>query len=262
MPKSSLSHTIPLSKTLTLERQKFIVEILRTERSYVDGLVILQTLFYEPLNAPFATNNSGMNTTTSFNLNTTHSYKYNNNSTINSFNNTSNHNINTISPTPIPHYATSTMGSNSTLSAAAAPLLPKKSVNEIFSNFSEILQINTLLLTQLETRICGTTLSTGWESDEDENDGDQREDDECDDEDPEQSRKPDQVLVTVGSQGGEQEQLLVLDQDWCVGDIFIEIVSSTMSEFGPQVTIDVLPSVAPFTNVSIIHFIWTCRLPF
>ncbi|KAF9381446.1 hypothetical protein CPB97_007747 [Podila verticillata] len=223
IPKSSLSNTLPLSKTLTLERQKFIVEILRTERSYVDGLVILQTLFYEPLNAPFATNISGMNTTTSFNPNTTHSYKYNNNSTINSFNNTSNHNINTIGPSPIPHYTTSTMGSNSTLSAAAAPLLPKKSVNEIFSNFSEILQINTLLLTQLETRICGTTLSTGWESDEDEDDGNREGEDEGDDEDPEQSRKPDQVLVTVGSQGGEQEQLLVLDQDWCVGDIFIEI---------------------------------------
>ncbi|KAF9334895.1 hypothetical protein BG006_001300 [Podila minutissima] len=227
MPKSSLSNdAILASKTLTLERQKFIVEILRTERSYVDGLVVLQTLFYEPLNASHATNsNSGMNTTTSFSLNTTHSYKYNNNS-ISSLNNTSNHNINT-GPTPTsPYYATSTMGSNSTLSAAAAPLLSKKSVNEIFSNFSEILQVNTLLLTQLETRICGTTFSTGWESDEDEEGDREGPDEDQEDEDPEgiaRGRKPDQVLVTVGSQGGEQEQLLVLDQDWCVGDIFIEI---------------------------------------
>lgn len=233
MPKSSLSNDAPASKTLTLERQKFIVEILRTERSYVDGLVVLQTLFYEPLNAPYATNSSsGMNTTTSFNLNTTHSYKYNNNSTINSFNNTSNPNINT-GPTPTsPYYATSTMGSNSTLSAAAAPLLSKKSVNEIFSNFSEILQVNTLLLTQLETRICGTTFSTGWESDEDE-DGVREGQDEGQEEDYHEDsahgRKPNQVLVTVGSQGGELEQLLVLDQDWCVGDIFIEIVRISLS---------------------------------
>ncbi|KAF9302076.1 hypothetical protein BGZ74_005883 [Mortierella antarctica] len=227
MPKSSLSNdAIPASKTLTLERQKFIVEILRTERSYVDGLVVLQTLFYEPLNAPHATNsNSGMNTTTSFNLNTTHSYKYNNNS-INSLNNTSNHNINTGPAPASPYYATSTMGSNSTLSAAAAPLLSKKSVNEIFSNFSEILQVNTLLLTQLETRICGTTFSTGWESDEDEEGDREGPYEDQENENPEgvaRGRKPDQVLVTVGSQGGEQEQLLVLDQDWCVGDIFIEI---------------------------------------
>ncbi|KAF9967769.1 hypothetical protein BGZ70_008321, partial [Mortierella alpina] len=66
-PKSSLSaiqqHE---SKTLTQERQKIVLEILRTERSYVDGLVVLQSLFYDPLNAPYATgNNSGMNTTTS-----------------------------------------------------------------------------------------------------------------------------------------------------------------------------------------------------
>lgn len=233
MPKSSLSNdAIPASKTLTLERQKFIVEILRTERSYVDGLVVLQTLFYEPLNAPHATNsNSGMNTTTSFNLNTTHSYKYNNNS-INSLNNTSNHNINTGPAPTSPYYATSTMGSNSTLSAAAAPLLSKKSVNEIFSNFSEILQVNTLLLTQLETRICGTTFSTGWESDEDEEGDREGPDEDQENEDPEgvaRGRKPDQVLVTVGSQGGEQEQLLVLDQDWCVGDIFIEIVRTSLS---------------------------------
>ncbi|KAG0034410.1 hypothetical protein BGZ81_004891 [Podila clonocystis] len=228
MPKSSLSNdAIPASKTLTLERQKFIVEILRTERSYVDGLVVLQTLFYEPLNAPYSTNsNSGMNTTTSFNLNTTHSYKYNNTSTISSFNNTSNHNINTGPAPTSPYYTTSTMGSNSTLSAAAAPLLSKKSVNEIFSNFSEILQVNTLLLTQLETRICGTTFSTGWESDEDEEGDRERQDEgqeEEDHEDGAHGRKPNQVLVTVGSQGGELEQLLVLDQDWCVGDIFIEI---------------------------------------
>ncbi|KAF9407206.1 hypothetical protein BGZ94_002797, partial [Podila epigama] len=203
------------TKVLTLERQKLIVEILRTERSYVDGLVILQTLFYEPLNAPYIAsgNNSGMNTTTSGG----------------------------------PYYATSTMGSNSTLSTVAAPLLSKKSVNEIFSNFSEILQVNTLLLTQLETRICGTTFSTGWESDDDDEEEEEEDahlqqegsegyehDGPADDEDSEQqqqrqraahaaSSKPIQVLVTVGSQRGETEQLLVLDEDWCVGDIFIDI---------------------------------------
>ncbi|KAF9954382.1 hypothetical protein BGZ70_010585, partial [Mortierella alpina] len=36
-------------------------------------------------------------------------------------------------------------------------------------------------------------------------------------------QKPKQVLVTVKSQGGETEQLLVLDADWCIGDIFTEI---------------------------------------
>ncbi|KAF9092920.1 hypothetical protein BGX23_003797 [Mortierella sp. AD031] len=203
-PKSSLSSTmIHSSKTLTQERQKIILEILRTERSYVDGLVILQTLFYEPLNAPYATSGyhySGMNTTT----------------------------------TSASYYPASTVGSNSTLAASAAPLLPKKSVSEIFSNFSEILQINTLLLTQLETRICGTTFSTGWESDEDEDaDGGRQGDEVGGDNDDETggigsqasraNGKPNQVLVTVGSQAGEQEQLLVLDADWCVGDIFIEI---------------------------------------
>jgi hypothetical protein len=123
-----------------------------------------------------------------------------------------------------PYYASSTVGSNSTLSASAAPLLSKKSVGEIFSNFSEILQINTLLLTQLETRICGSTLSTGWESDEEAEDRDVPEDDD-ENQDHHVEQKPKQVLVSVKGQNGEQEQLVVLDTDWCVGDIFTEIVS-------------------------------------
>lgn len=91
-----------------------------------------------------------------------------------------------------------------------------------------------MLLTQLETRICGTTYSTGWESDEDETEGRNGNEDGGDDNDEagvsgsresKADGKPNQVLVTVGSQAGEQEQLLVLDADWCVGDIFIEIVS-------------------------------------
>jgi hypothetical protein len=234
------------SKTLTQERQKIILEILRTERSYVDGLVILQTLFYEPLNAPYATSGypySGVNTTASI---------YSANSTMLQHNNTNKHpnpnnngysgwsgvtnpmaSTSTLSLTAS-QYPTSTVGSNSTLAASAAPLLPKKSVSEIFSNFSEILQINTLLLTQLETRICGTTYSTGWESDEDETEGRNGDEDRGDDDheagssgsqESKANGKPKQVLVTVGSQAGEQEQLLVLDADWCVGDIFIEIVS-------------------------------------
>jgi len=134
-------------------------------------------------------------------------------------------------------YASSTVGSNSTLASSAAPLLTKKSVAVIFSNFSEILRINTLLLTQLETRICGATFSTGWESDEEEDEGaaeqvdgdqggedDSRADDDGEDEDR-ADQAPKQVLVFVGSQGGELEELLVLDQDWCIADIFIEIVS-------------------------------------
>ncbi|KAG0319676.1 hypothetical protein BGZ97_001668 [Linnemannia gamsii] len=244
-PKSSLSSTmIHNSKTLTQERQKIILEILRTERSYVDGLVILQTLFYEPLNAPYATSGypySGVNTTASI---------YSANSTMLQHNNTNKHpnpnnngysgwsgatnpmaSTSTLSLTAS-QYPTSTVGSNSTLAASAAPLLPKKSVSEIFSNFSEILQINTLLLTQLETRICGTTYSTGWESDEDETEGRNGDEDRGDDDheagssgsqESKANGKPKQVLVTVGSQAGEQEQLLVLDADWCVGDIFIEI---------------------------------------
>lgn len=246
-PKSSLSSTmIHNSKTLTQERQKIILEILRTERSYVDGLVVLQTLFYEPLNAPYTTSGypySGANTTTSI---------YSAANTTLPHNNTNKHpnpNINNgysgwsgaTNPAAsssalslaVGQYPTSTVGSNSTLAASAAPLLPKKSVSEIFSNFSEILQINTLLLTQLETRICGTTYSTGWESDEDETEGrNGNEDGDDNDEagasgsrESKASGKPNQVLVTVGSQAGEQEQLLVLDADWCVGDIFIEIVS-------------------------------------
>jgi hypothetical protein len=218
LPKSSLSSTtIHRTKVLTEERQKIILEILRTERSYVDGLVILQTLFYEPLNAPYVSNNgfSGMGTTNSSN---TVPYP----------------STTTTSNTSLSHpsyYASSTMGSNSTLASSAAPLLSKKSVAEIFSNFSEILQINTLLLTQLETRICGATFSTGWESDEDEPDHvdsdlmeERGEGEELKDNHP-SDRSPKQVLVTVGSQGGEQEELLVLDQDWSVGDIFVEIVS-------------------------------------
>ncbi|KAF9982608.1 hypothetical protein BGZ75_005924 [Mortierella antarctica] len=260
-PKSSLSaiqqHE---SKTLTQERQKIVLEILRTERSYVDGLVVLQSLFYEPLNAPYATgNNSGMNTTTSLYSNLggqphQHHHQHNHQHTNNIKHHNTNtagpggpggaHNLSTVPASASSPYPSSTMGSNSTLSAAAAPLLTKKSVSEIFSNFSEIIQVNTLLLTQLETRICGATFSTGWESDEDEdvdigvikeessNAGEE-------DEENEQSRhqqslleeqqqqpteqKPKQVLVTVKSQGGEKEQLLVLDADWCIGDIFIEI---------------------------------------
>ncbi|KAF8933528.1 hypothetical protein BGZ58_006280 [Dissophora ornata] len=220
-PKSSLSsNTIHTSKTLTQERQKIILEILRTERSYVDGLVVLQTLFYEPLNAPYANgNNSGMNTTTSFNMNST-----NNNVSLGVGGGATMQSSNTS-----PYYASSTMGSNSTLSASAAPLLSKKSVAEIFSNFSEILQINTFILTQLETRICGSTFSTGWESDEDEIVEEKSHF--VDDEEQQYSsqgrrggkQNPDQVLVTVGGQGGEQEELLVLDADWCIGDIFNEI---------------------------------------
>ncbi|KAG9073305.1 hypothetical protein KI688_001097 [Linnemannia hyalina] len=246
-PKSSLSSTmIHNSKTLTQERQKIILEILRTERSYVDGLVILQTLFYEPLNAPYATSGypySGANTTTSIysaanttlqhNKNTNKHPNPNNNNGYSGWSGATNP---TASSSTLSlaagQYPTSTMGSNSTLAASAAPLLPKKSVNEIFSNFSEILQINTLLLTQLETRICGTTFSTGWESDEDETEGRNGGEDGGDENDEagatgsresKANGKPNQVLVTVGSQAGEQEQLLVLDADWCVGDIFVEI---------------------------------------
>ncbi|KAG0004285.1 hypothetical protein BGZ79_009775 [Entomortierella chlamydospora] len=212
-PKSSLSSNgTHSSKTLTLERQKIILEILKTERSYVDGLIILQTCFYEPLNAPYATgSNPGMNTATSANL-------VGGNTTFGS---------GTGAASLSPHYASSTMGSNSTLSASAAPLLSKKSVGMIFSNFSEILQINIELLTQLENRICGSTLSTGWESDVEEVDeegchqGDEGQGSPSTQQADEQ--KPKQVWVTVGGQGGEQEELLVLDMDWCVGDIFIEI---------------------------------------
>ncbi|KAF9359574.1 hypothetical protein BGX26_012018 [Mortierella sp. AD094] len=213
-PKSSLSsNATHSSKTLTLERQKIILEILKTERSYVDGLIVLQTCFYEPLNAPYATSsNLGMNTATSANLN-------GGNATFGAGAGAS-----LLSP---PYYASSTMGSNSTLSASAAPLLSKKSVGMIFSNFSEILQINIELLTQLETRICGATLSTGWESDEEEADEEGYRQGDEDQGSPRaqqaEEQKPKQVWVTVGGQGGEQEELLVLDTDWCVGDIFIEI---------------------------------------
>jgi len=208
-PKSSLSpNAAHANKVLTQERQRIILEILQTERSYVDGLIILQTLFYEPLNAPYANGNtSGMNTTTSLHMN-------------NHVNGTGT----TLTTAHPPYYASSTVGSNSTLSASAAPLLSKKSVGEIFSNFSEILQINTLLLTQLETRICGSTLSTGWESDEEAEDRDVPEDDD-ENQDHHVEQKPKQVLVSVKGQNGEQEQLVVLDTDWCVGDIFTEIVS-------------------------------------
>ncbi|KAF9401819.1 hypothetical protein BGX21_000457 [Mortierella sp. AD011] len=212
-PKSSLSSNgTHSSKTLTLERQKIILEILKTERSYVDGLIILQTCFYDPLNAPYATgSNLGMNTATSANL-------VGGNATFGS---------GTGAASLPPHYASSTMGSNSTLSASAAPLLSKKSVGMIFSNFSEILQINIELLTQLENRICGSTLSTGWESDVEEVDEEgYSQGDECQGSPSAQQadeQKPKQVWVTVGGQGGEQEELLVLDMDWCVGDIFIEI---------------------------------------
>ncbi|KAF9956554.1 hypothetical protein BGZ72_002688 [Mortierella alpina] len=264
-PKSSLSaiqqHE---SKTLTQERQKIVLEILRTERSYVDGLLVLQSLFYEPLNAPYATgNNSGMNTTTSLYSNLggqplqhhQHNHQHTNN--IKHLNTNTGgvgtgapggtQNSSTMPANASSHYPSSTMGSNSTLSAAAAPLLTKKSVSEIFSNFSEIVQVNTLLLTQLETRICGATFSTGWESDEDE-DADigviKEEGSSAGEEDEEiekkqgqeqslseeqqqqqqpTDQKPKQVLVTVKGQGGEKEQLLVLDADWCIGDIFIEI---------------------------------------
>ncbi|KAF9904021.1 hypothetical protein BX616_001428, partial [Lobosporangium transversale] len=224
LPKSSLSsNTVLTSKTLTLERQKIILEILRTERSYVDGLIILQTLFHEPLNAPYATTNNlyGMHTTSSLSLN---------NGPTNGLAAGAGSSMNTMSSTSSGlYYASSTVGSNSTLS----PLLSKKSVNEIFSNFSEILQINTLLLTQLETRICGDTLSTGWES-EDETDQNTRNDVNEDRQlsqggeggrkgSSESKTKPNQVLVTVQGQNGEQEELLVLDADWCIGDIFIEI---------------------------------------
>ncbi|KAI7822010.1 hypothetical protein BC939DRAFT_195735 [Gamsiella multidivaricata] len=219
-PKSSLlSSTVYSNKTLTEERQKIILEILRTERSYVDGLVVLQTLFYEPLNAPYSSgNNSGMNTTTGFNLN----------NSANASGSCAGAGAGTGAATGAPYYASSTVGFNSTLPASAVPLLSKKSVGEIFSNFSEILQINTLLLTQLETRICGTTFSTGWESDEDETD--ETRDQEGDEGSQRSSKnrrgakqKLEQVMVTVGTQGGEQEQMLVLDTDWSVGDIFIEI---------------------------------------
>jgi len=106
-------------------------------------------------------------------------------------------------------------------------------VGEIFSNFSEILKINTLLLTQLENRICGSTFSTGWESDDEEafvecDDGHQGED--MEDNKDGRGHKSKQVLVTAGSQGGTQEELLVLDEDWCVGDIFIEIVGQLSRE--------------------------------
>ncbi|KAG0371621.1 hypothetical protein BGX24_001412 [Mortierella sp. AD032] len=242
-PKSSLSSTmIHNSKTLTQERQKIILEILRTERSYVDGLVVLQTLFYEPLNAPYATSTypySGMNTTTSMYSATNTTLPHNNNT--NKHPNPNNNNgwsgatnpaasSSTLSlNTSASFYPTSTVGSNLTLAASAAPFLPKKSVSEIFSNFSEILQINMLLLTQLETRICGSTFSTGWESDEDETEATHGDEDGAEDgedagsQESKANRKPNQVLVTVGSQAGAQEQLLVLDADWCVGDIFIEI---------------------------------------
>ncbi|KAF9913250.1 hypothetical protein EC991_000012 [Linnemannia zychae] len=247
-PKSSLSSTmIHNSKTLTQERQKIILEILRTERSYVDGLIILQTLFYEPLSAPYATTGypySGVNTTTSIYSAANTTLHHNNNSNKHPNPNTNNNGWSgAINPAASSStlslnnsaslYPTSTVGSNSTLAASAAPLLPKKSVSEIFSNFSEILQVNTLLLTQLETRICGTTFSTGWESDEDETDAGHGGADGGNDgesngaavgsQESNANRTPNQVLVTVGSQAGEQEQILVLDADWCVGDIFIEI---------------------------------------
>ncbi|KAF8983464.1 hypothetical protein BGZ46_010217 [Entomortierella lignicola] len=214
LQKSTLSsNTIYSSKTLTLERQKIILEILRTEQSYVEGLDILQTCFYEPLNAPYVTgNSSGMNTAI-----------YGNSGTINTIGSTfdpvAGFSSSPIPVTGAPYYASSTMGSNSTLSTAAAPLLSKKSVGLIFSNFPEIHQINLELLAQLENRICG------WESDNEE--AEDRHDDEgsqCVPSDQqEEKQKPEKVWVTVGGQGGEQDQILVLDKDWCVGDIFIEI---------------------------------------
>ncbi|KAG0254545.1 hypothetical protein BG011_005667 [Mortierella polycephala] len=242
-PKSSLSAIASYpTKTLTLERQKIILEILRTERSYVDGLVILQTLFYEPLNAPYASgNNLGMGTTTSMYSNHHNSQllQHHQHQPVNNDNNkqtnantggSAGSTMHSTMPTSPSYYASSTIGSNSTLSASAAPLLSKKSVPEIFSTFVGILKINTLLLTQLETRICGSTFSTGWESDEDEiqeGDNHPKEGDEEDQQSSSQGQQanqaPKQVLVTVGSQGGETEQLLVLDADWCVGDIFSEI---------------------------------------
>ncbi|KAF9185082.1 hypothetical protein BGZ51_002956 [Haplosporangium sp. Z 767] len=241
-PKSSLSTiTSYPSKTLTLERQKIVLEILRTERSYVDGLVILQTLFYDPLNAPYASgNNLGMGTTTSMHSSPHHNQlpHHHQHQPVNNDNNKQTNTntggpvgatTNSTMPTSPSYYASSTIGSNSTLSASAAPLLSKKSVAEIFSTFVGILRINTLLLTQLETRICGSTFSTGWESDEDETqegDNHPREGGEEGQQSPQgqqANQAPKQVLVTVGSQGGETEQLLVLDADWCVGDIFSEI---------------------------------------
>ncbi|KAG0306876.1 hypothetical protein BGZ98_001529 [Dissophora globulifera] len=223
-PKLSLSsNATHNTKTLTQERQKIILEILQTERSYVDGLVILQTLFYEPLNAPYATNNnSGMNTTTSTSFGNIHGLSAGTGAGAGTGGTQSSLNTST--------YASSTVGSSSTLAASAAPLLTKKSVAEIFSNFSEILQINTLLLTQLETRICGATFSTGWESDdeveesnENTHHGQHKDGSRGSQERRGAEQMPSQVLVTVGGQGGEQEQLLVLDTDWLIGDIFIEI---------------------------------------
>ncbi|KAF9988138.1 hypothetical protein BGZ65_011851 [Modicella reniformis] len=226
-PKSSLSPNAGYaSKTLTQERQKIVLEILQTERSYVDGLLILQTLFYEPLNSPYATSNSGMNTTTSLYMSNSH---VNGSASGTGAGTGTGAGVGTVFTTiSPPYYPSTTVGSNSTLSTSAAPLLSKKSIGEIFSNFPEILQVNTLLLTQLETRICGSTLSTGWESDEDEtgeespyNGDDENRSLRQDQHSTEQ--KPKQVLVTVSGQNGEQEQLVVLDTDWCVGDIFVEI---------------------------------------
>ncbi|KAF9921680.1 hypothetical protein FBU30_008237 [Linnemannia zychae] len=241
-PKSSLSSTTMIhnSKILTQERQKIILEILRTERSYVDGLIILKTLFYDPMMAPYATTSypySGVNTTTSMytttNSNSTNKHPNPNNNGGTGWSGAMNPaaSSSTLSlSSSLSHYSASTVGSNSTLAASAAPLLPKKSVNEIFSNFLEILQVNTWLLTQLETRICGVTDSIGWESEEDEvedSDGYEQGDGDHTKANGTQGSKasniPNQVIVTVGSQAGEEEQLLVLDADWCIGDIFVEI---------------------------------------
>ncbi|KAG0241573.1 hypothetical protein BGW41_005733 [Actinomortierella wolfii] len=149
-PQDAASATRP-TKVLTEERQKLILEILRTERSYVDGLLILKHLYYEPLNAPFA----------------------------------------------------------------------HKSVSDIFSNFAQILHVNTLLLTHLEDRICGTTLSTGWTGDDEENELGRGDDGDIEGDRARLYER--QVVVDVKTQGGETEHLVVLDEDWCIGDIFVEI---------------------------------------
>ncbi|KAF9976419.1 hypothetical protein BGZ73_008621 [Actinomortierella ambigua] len=236
--KTSLNASLAArpTKVLTEERQRLVLEILTTERTYVDGLLVLQHLFYEPLNAPHAhmVNSHHSNTVTSQKV----SYSTHNTLASNPDSHDQVYNTSTTGTLPGTLYSslantsvTSLIGNNgggtisSTTTTANAnnmpPLLSKKSISEIFSNFAEILRVNTVLLTQLEKRICGTTFSTGWESDEEEKEPNGEESGGGAGEGERLYQR--QVIVAVGTQGGETEHIVVLDEDWCIGDIFVEI---------------------------------------
>ncbi|KAF9583543.1 hypothetical protein BGW38_009217 [Lunasporangiospora selenospora] len=220
-------------RTLTRERQKIILEILRTERTYVHGLMVLNDLFYTPLSAPYMNNTSAVPNSpygpaqSHLNRSTTSLHG----TLSNGASGPSNHGVGTLigmgaGPGPLHgtgptgmntvgsnySYSTSTLGSNATMTgnnmttAAGAPYLPERSVSIIFSGLGDVLFTNSLLLTDLEERICG---SSEYSHSHD-NGGDGEDEDE----------PPNMVWVPYETQGGQRQEILVLEEDWCVGDIF------------------------------------------